>query len=177
MSNAALPYHFLKPSRKSFIWKKSDAERRGEDVESGAWHQGTGSRLRGSWGGKGANLVGGDSAFICITRMHCTQYVQCIIWIYRRFPLNILFRRMSLRPLMWRDLLTTSSRGLTLFLPLILSVLGVSFFSSVRAQARSDILSLNSSIAVQTKSSRTKKERKKKNFTLASGFWRSYELK
>ena len=136
MSNAALPYHFLKPSRKSFIWKKSDAERQGEDMESGAWHQGTGGRLRGRWGGKGTNLGGRSSVFICIARMHCTQYVQFIIWMYHRFPLNILFQRMSLRPLMWRDLLTTSSPGLTLFLLLILSVLGVSFPSSIHAQAQ-----------------------------------------
>ena len=43
-------------------------------MESGAWEQGTGSRLSESWGGKGENLGGGDSALICITRMHFVQY-------------------------------------------------------------------------------------------------------
>ena len=43
------------------------------------WSQGLGSRLRQIWGGKVANLGGGTSAFICITRMHCTQYIKFII--------------------------------------------------------------------------------------------------
>ena len=132
MSNGALPYHFLKPSRKSFIWKKSDAERRGEDVESGAWHQGTGSRLRGSWGGKGANLVGGDSAFICITRMHCMQY-SFNSSIYHRFLLNVAFRRMSLHPLTWKELLQSLDQDWPLML-LSLSVLGVYLSSWVCTQ-------------------------------------------
>ena len=29
---------------------------------------------RGAGAGKGVNLGGGDSAFVCITSMHCTQY-------------------------------------------------------------------------------------------------------
>ena len=33
MSNAALLYHFLQLSRKSFLREKSDAEHRGEDTE------------------------------------------------------------------------------------------------------------------------------------------------
>ena len=43
-------------------------------MESGAREQGTGRWLHGNWGGKGMNLSGGDSVFICITRMNCTQY-------------------------------------------------------------------------------------------------------
>ena len=53
--------------KKSLIQKKSDAKcRGGENMESGAWEQGTGSWFHGS--------CGRDSAFICITRRHCTQY-------------------------------------------------------------------------------------------------------
>lgn len=89
MSNAALLYQFLKPSTKAFIRKKSDAERRREDMESGALEQRIGSQLRGSWAGKGANLGGWDSAFICITKMHCAQYIQFIISVYHRFLLNV----------------------------------------------------------------------------------------
>ena len=43
-------------------------------METGAWAQGNGSWLHGNWCGKGENLGGGDSAFICITRMQCAQY-------------------------------------------------------------------------------------------------------
>ena len=43
MSNAALLYHFLQPSRKSFIREKSDAEHRGEDTEK-TCSQGPGSK-------------------------------------------------------------------------------------------------------------------------------------
>ena len=59
VSNAALLHHFLKLSTTSFIRHKSDSERRGEDMESGAWEQGAGSGLHRSWG-KGANLSSGD---------------------------------------------------------------------------------------------------------------------
>jgi len=61
-------------------------------MESGAWEQQIGSQLRGTWAGKGANLGGGDSAFICITRMHCAQYIQFIISVYRRFLLNVVLK-------------------------------------------------------------------------------------
>ena len=106
-------------------------------MESGAWEQGTGSRLR-------ENLRGGDSAFICITRMHYVQYVQFVIWIYRKFPLIIVFRGMILRPLMWKDVLQALHWDLPFLLFvfcffLILSVLGVSFPLSVRAQAQRGI--------------------------------------
>ena len=61
-------------TKKSLIQKKSDPEcRGGENMESGAWEQGMGSWIQGSWAGRGVNLGGGDSAFICITRTHCTQ--------------------------------------------------------------------------------------------------------
>ena len=82
------------------------------------------------------NLGGGDSAFICITRMHSLQYIQFIISIYHRFK-HILKNEPS-SPYVERSA-TTSSWGRTLFLLLILSVLGVSFPSSVRAQAQSGI--------------------------------------
>ena len=107
-----------------------------QSVEEKTWSQGPGSRLCEIWGGKGANLGGGDSAFICITRRHCTQYVKFIIWIYRRFRLNIIFWRMSFCPLMWRALLQPLHWDLPVFLLLILSVLGVSFPSSIHAQAQ-----------------------------------------
>ena len=154
--------------------------------EEKTWSQGPGNKGReagfaGTGAGTGVNLGGGDSAFICITTTHCTQYVQFIIWIYRRFPLNIIFQRMSLRPLMWRDLLQPLHWDLPFFdshpqcirceLPLINTCPGtVRYPSSISCCC----LSLNSSIALQTKSSRTKKER---NFTLANVFWRSYEVK
>ena len=128
------------------------------------WSQGLGSRLQEIWGRKVDNLGGGDSAFICITRRHCTQYVKFIIWIYCRFPLNIIFWRMSLRPLMWRDLLQPLHRDLPFFdshpqcirceLLLINTCPGtVRYPSSISCCC----LSLNTSIALQTKSSRTKK--------------------
>ena len=100
------------------------------------WSQGLRSRLREIWGGKAANLGGGDSAFICITRRHCTQYTKFIIWIYCRFPLNIIFLKNEPSSTNVKRSATTSSPGLTLFLLLILSVLGVSFCSSIRAQAQ-----------------------------------------
>ena len=43
MSNTAILYDFLKPSRKSFIGKKSDAEPGGADVEK-IWSQGPGNK-------------------------------------------------------------------------------------------------------------------------------------
>ena len=112
--------------------------------EEKTWSQGPGNKGReagfaGTGAGTGVNLGGGDSAFICITTTHCTQYVQFIIWIYRRFPLNIVFRRMSLRPLTWKDLLQRLHWDCVCFFFLILSVLGVHFLSTVRAEPRSGI--------------------------------------
>ena len=91
-----------------------------QSIEEKTWSQGLGIKgLEAGFAGAGVAKAqisgGGDSAFICITRMNCMQYVQFIIWIYRRFPLNIIFQRMSLRPLMWRDLLQPLHRDLPFF--------------------------------------------------------------
>ena len=135
MSNAALLHHFLKLSTTSFIWHKSDSEHRGEDMESGAWEQGAGSGLHRSWGRERCKSQRHGSAFICITRMQCTQYSFYLLFQFIIIFLNVVFWRMSLHPLRRKDLLQTLDLDLPLIL-LSLTVLGVSVPSSLWAQAQ-----------------------------------------
>ena len=134
VSNAALLHHFLKLSTTSFIRHKSDSERRGEDMESGAWEQGAGSRLHRSWGRERRKSQRRGSAFICITRMQCMQYSFYLLFQFIIIFLNVVFWRMSLHPLRRKDLLQTLDLDLPLTL-LSLTVLGVSLTSSVCSQA------------------------------------------
>ena len=67
------------PSRKA-LFKRNQTQ----IVQEKTWSQGPGNKGReagfaGTGAGTGVNLGGGDSAFICITTTHCTQYVQFII--------------------------------------------------------------------------------------------------
>ena len=75
------PYnHYLKPSRKA-LFKRNQPQ---SVEEEKTWSQGPGNKgleagFRGAGMGRGVNLGGGASAFICITNTHRTQYVQFII--------------------------------------------------------------------------------------------------
>ena len=91
LSNAALLHHFLKLSTTSVIRHKTDSECRGEDMESGAWEQGAGSGLHRSWGRERCKSQRHGSAFICITRMQCTQYS-----FYLLFQFIIIFFKCSI---------------------------------------------------------------------------------
>ena len=77
-------------------------------MESGAWEQGTGSWLHGSWcrerresRGRGLSIhLHNQNA------LHSIQF-QFTISIYCRFILYIVFQRMSLHPHTWKELLQT----------------------------------------------------------------------
>ena len=181
LSNAAPIYHYLKPSRKA-LFKRNQTQ---SVEEEKTWSQGPGNNgleagFTGAGMGGGVNLGGGASAFICITNTHRTQYVQFIIWIYRRFPLNIVFRRMSLLPLTWKDLLQPLHWDCFFFLShpqCIRSALPPN--RPCRDPVRYppslswSYLSLVSGTTVQTKSSRTKKD----NLAFPTNFWRSCKTK
>ena len=75
MSNPAPIYHYLKPSTKSLLRRNQIQS----VEEEKTWSQGPGNEgleagFLGAGVGKGANLEGGDSANICITRIHCLRY-------------------------------------------------------------------------------------------------------
>ena len=75
MSNPAPIYHYLKSSIKSLLRRN-----RTQSVkEEKTWSQepenkGQEVGFPGAGAGKGVNLRGGDSAFICITSMHRTGH-------------------------------------------------------------------------------------------------------
>ena len=76
MSNAAPIYHYCKPSTKS-LFKRNQTQ---SVEEEKTWSQGPGNKgleagFPGAGAGKGADLGGGDSMNICITSMHCMQYI------------------------------------------------------------------------------------------------------
>ena len=75
MSKAEPIHYYLKLPRKSFF-KRNQTHNVDEEK---AWSQGPENKgleagFPGAGAGKGVNLGGGDSAFICITKMHCAQY-------------------------------------------------------------------------------------------------------
>ena len=75
MLNVAPIYHYLKLSKTSLL-KRNQTQ---SVEEEKTWSQGPGNKgleagFPGAGAGKGENLGGGDSAFICITSIHCTQY-------------------------------------------------------------------------------------------------------
>ena len=61
--------HYLKPSTKYLLRRNQT-----QSVEEKTWSQGPGNKGPEAGAGKGVNLGGGDSAFVCITSMHRMQY-------------------------------------------------------------------------------------------------------
>ena len=69
-------------------------------MESGAWEQGTGSWLPGSWGGERRESRGRRLSIHLHNQkaLHAIQF-PFTISIYCRFLLNVVFQRMTLHPL------------------------------------------------------------------------------
>ena len=72
----AVPIHYYRKPQRKLLFKRNQTY---SVEEEKAWSQGPGNKgLEAGFpvagAGRGVNLGGGDSASICITRTHCTQY-------------------------------------------------------------------------------------------------------